>query len=212
MEFSTSSNNMLTSVTSLAKNQRIRLSQFLESFNQFREISSIFGFDSHSNDRRYTVFHASDGVGFRMISDSSCFHQVLINTNKSYSVSARNIGNRLNVFTHHQDSSLNRFLKEILFLSWLIIRSHDSNFLSSGDSSGEDSSEGKESRFISGRHHLGDVHDERSLGVTGLDTLADSIVLRSFVKVTGSIFLSVSGRWQVENKHFQYGISSIKPF
>lgn len=81
--------------------------------------------------------------------------------------------------SHHEDGSLNSFLIEIFFFSWNIVWSHDSDFLSSGDRSGEDSSEGEKSGFIGGWHHLGDVHDQWSFRVTFSDGLSDWIVLWS---------------------------------
>ena len=81
--------------------------------------------------------------------------------------------------SHHENGSLNCFLIEIFFFSRNIVRSHDSDFLSSGDFSGENSSEGEKSRFIGGWYHLGDIHDQWSIRVTLHDRLGDWIVLWS---------------------------------
>jgi len=89
---------------------------------------------------------------------------------------------------------LDRFFVKIVFLSRSVVGSHDSDFLSGGDCSGEDSSEGEESGFIGGGHHLGDVHHKRSFGVAVFDGLSTDIIDGSFVEIAGSVFLGGLGR------------------
>lgn len=89
-----------------------------------------------------------------MVSDGTGFHDVLINTNKTNSVTAWDISNIFNGSTHHQHSSLDCLFIKVFLLSWFVVWSKDSNFLSSGDGTREDTSESEESTSISGGDHL----------------------------------------------------------
>lgn len=67
-------------------------------------------------------------------------------------------------------SPLDGFDEEVFFFARSKVWPHDTYFLSSGHTPREDASKGVETAFVSGWDHLGDVHHQRSLGVTVLNT------------------------------------------
>jgi len=153
----------------------------------------VFGSDGHSNDGGHRVFHVSDAVGIFVVRNGSGLNEILIDSNESYSVSARNVGDVFYGSAHHEDGSLDGFDVEIVFFTGFVISSHDSDFLAGGDSSREDSSEGEESRFISGGHHFGNVHHEGSFGVTGFHGHTAFVVFGSLIEILRSVFLGGNG-------------------
>lgn len=65
---------------------------------------------------------------------------------------------------------LNWFEVEVFLLSRGEVWSHNAHLLARGHAAGEDTAKGVEASLVGGGHHLGDVHHQRSLGVTVLDT------------------------------------------
>lgn len=99
----------------------------------------------------------------------------------------------------------------IFLLSELVLRSHNLNLLSCGYGSGENSSEGNESTFIGRGHHLRDVDHQRSFGVTTDHSLGAFVIHGTLIQISGSVFLSVLGRRQVSDHHFQNCIGGVDP-
>lgn len=166
VELSATSNNVLTSrFFSGADNERVRLREFLETIDEFWEITGVLDVDGDSNDWRDGVFHGSDGVSFRVIGDGTSLEDELIDTNETDGVTARNVWNVFGGSALHNEGSLEGLFMHVVLLSWDVVGSKDSNLLGSSNCSGEDSTESDESTFIRGRNHLGDVHHEGSLGV-----------------------------------------------
>lgn len=82
---------------------------------------------------------------------------------------------------------------EIFLLSGGVVRSHNSDLLTGGDGTRENSTEGNESTLISGGNHFRDVHHKGSLGVTSSHGLSAVVILRTFVEITSSVLLGSSG-------------------
>jgi hypothetical protein len=131
-------------------------------------------------------------VGIIIIGDGTGFNEILINSDKSDSVSTRNIRDIFDGSTHHKNGSLNGFNVEIIFFTSNIVGSHDSNFFSGFDGTREDSSESEKSRFISGGDHFRDIHHKGTVGVTSFHGFTGFIINRSFVKIFSSISLGSS--------------------
>lgn len=212
VEFSASGNDVFTSFFCCDLDQRVGFGEFFQTIDQFREVLGVLGSDGDSDDRGDGVFHRSDVMSINVVGDSSGFQQVLVDTDQSDGVSTRNVGNELDGSTHHQNGSLNGFFVEIVFLSGNIVGSHESDFHTSGDGSGEDSSEGKESGFIGSGHHLGDVHHKGAFGVAVSDGSAANVISGTFIEVGSSIFLGYLGGWEVEDHHFKNDVGGIEPF
>jgi len=117
----------------------------------------------------------------------------LIDSNKGASVSDGNRVHGLGSSSHHNDDSLDVLDNKILLLAGLVVGSKNSDLLSSDDGSGEDSSEGVESTLVRGGDHLGDVHDERSVGVASSDRVGSGVVHSSSVQVLNSVLLGLGG-------------------
>lgn len=132
-------------------------------------------------------------MGIRVVSDGTSLHQVLIDSDKSDCVSAGDISDVLDGSSHHEHGSLDGFFEKVILLSDLIVGTKNADLLSSSDGSGEDSSEGIETSLIGGGHHLGNVHNKGSLGVTVSHGLGDGIILGSFVQIGGSVLLCSAG-------------------
>lgn len=131
-------------------------------------------------------------MGIGVISNGTGLQDELIDTDQTDSVTARNVGNIFGSSTLHNKSSLEGLFMEIFLLTGLIVRSEDSNLLGGGNSTGEDSTESDESTLISGGNHLRDVHHEGTLGITSSQD-DDIVILRTFVEISGSVLLSLSG-------------------
>jgi hypothetical protein len=189
VEFTATSDNVFTSFFSMDQDKGIGFGEFLQTINQFREILGVFGFNGNSDDGGDRVFHGSDIVSLGVRGNGTGFEEILINTNQTNSVSARNVGDIFDGSTHHQYGSLNGFFIKIVFLTRDVVRSLDSDFHTSSDGSGENSTESEESRLISGGHHFGDVHHKGSFGVTRGNSFVKIVIFRSFIEIFGSVFL-----------------------
>ena len=82
VEFTTTSNNVFTALVILTEDQGVRFGQFLETFDQLGEICRVLRLDRDSHHRGDGVFHASDGMRFRVVnaSDGSGLDEILIDT------------------------------------------------------------------------------------------------------------------------------------
>ena len=91
-----------------------------------------------------------------MISNGSLLDKLLIIIDEGNSVTAWYVGISLDFPSHHENSSLDFFDIQIVFPVLNIVRSHDSDLLASGDSSGENSTESVETTLFVSWDHLGD--------------------------------------------------------
>uniref|UniRef100_A0A914MP21 Uncharacterized protein n=1 Tax=Meloidogyne incognita TaxID=6306 RepID=A0A914MP21_MELIC len=123
MQFSSTSNNMLSRLLKNALHHRIRFSQALQTFhlelskicfkvkfknkNQFWQIPSIFRFHSNTHNRRDREFHNTQIVSILVGCNCSTLNEVLINTNKSSNISCRDIFNWFNITSHHENCAKN---------------------------------------------------------------------------------------------------------
>jgi hypothetical protein len=74
-------------------------------------------------------------MSFWVVGNGSGFHQILIDSDESDGVSARDIRNVFYGSAHHQHGSLDGLFEQVFLLAWLVVWSHDSDFLPSGDDS-----------------------------------------------------------------------------
>ena len=130
-----------------------------------------------------------------MVRYCTCHRQILIDSFNPNNVSTWNLRRKFNICSCCKNNSLNIFFKQVFLLSWFVIWSHNSNFLSCSNSSWENSSESKESSSVCCWYHLRDVHKEGSLWVAFSHWLGNWVNLWSFIKIGGSVFLSSSWWW-----------------
>mmetsp|Transcript_38598 Transcript_38598/g.27917 ORF Transcript_38598/g.27917 Transcript_38598/m.27917 type:complete len:369 (-) Transcript_38598:349-1455(-) len=147
-----------------------------------------------------------------MIRDGTLLHEVLIDTDEGDGVTARNISDSFGLTTHHNDGSLDVLDVKIRLGTGLVVGSHNSDLLTSGDGTGEDTTEGVESTLVVGGDHLGDEDHKRTVLITVLDGLTARIINGSFVKVSSSIGLGFLGGRKFEDNHFNESISGVDPF
>jgi len=139
MEFTTTGNNVFTRFLGVAEDEWVRLGEFLKSINKFWEIGGVLDIDGDSDDWRYRVFHDSNVVSIILSGDGTLFQEVLIDTNKTDSVTAWDIWDSLDFTSHHDDGSLDVLDVKIVFGSGNVVWSLDSDLLSGGNGTGEDS-------------------------------------------------------------------------
>jgi hypothetical protein len=211
VEFTATSDNVLSVFFVDNEDQWVRLGEFIETIDKLGEILGILWLNSDSDDWRDGVFHNSDVVGIIVVRDSTSLDEELINTDESDSVTAWDIWDVFDGSTHHKNGSLDGFNVKIFLLAWLVVGTHDSDLLSRGDGSGENSTESEESSLIGGWHHLGDVEHKGTLGVAVSDTFSTGIILGTFVEESDSVLLGGLGGWEMENHHFKKSISSREP-
>lgn len=150
-------------------------------------------------------------MGLIVVRDCSLLHDELVNTDESDCVTARYIGDGLDLTAHHDDSSLDGGDGQVGLGSWDVVGSHYSNFLACGDHTGEDTTEGEESTLVVGGDELGDEDHKRSLLIAVLDGLTARIIDGAFIEVSSSIFLGLDGGGKLGNDHLDEAISSIDP-
>jgi len=215
VEITATGDNVLTGGLVLGDDdQWVRLGKFGETLDKLGEVGWHFWMDSDSDDWGDGVFHHSDVVGsFHVIVDNgSLLLDDVINTDESAGVTAWNVLDWLLFSAHHKDGSLDTLEVHVVLLSWLVLTTLDSDSHTGSDGTGEDSTEGSESREVSGWEHLGDEHAKLSVRFTGRDMLGDLISLRTFIKVLDSVLLGSSWGWELQHDHLEDRLGGIQPF
>ena len=211
MELTAASNNVLTGFLSRADDERIGLGEFAETLDELGEIRGVLDFDGDTHDRRHGVFHDLDAVSVSVVRDGALLHEVLINTDETDSVTAGDVTDSLDLTCHHDDGTLDVLDVEVVSGTWLVVWSHNSDLLASGDGTGENTAESVESSFVVGGDHLGDEDHKRTVFVAVLDGLAARIIDGAFVKHGSSVLLGLLGRRKLQDDHLNEGLSSIDP-
>jgi len=211
MELTATGNNVLTGLLSCADNEWIGLGKLLESLDELRKIGGVLDINGNSDNRGDGVFHDSDVVSILIGGDGSLLHEVLIDTNESASVTAWNFWDGFDLSSHHDDGSLDVLDVKIVLGSRDVVRSLNSNFLSGGNGTSENSTESVESSFIVGRDHLRDEDAKWSVLIAVIDRFVCWIINWTFIEISSSILLGLEWGWELEDDHFKKGLSSVDP-
>jgi hypothetical protein len=213
MELTSASNDVLSRFLGVAENHRIRLGQSLHTFDELGQVTRVLRLNSHSDDGRHGELHGLDAVGGLGSGDSTGLEEVVIDTDEAASVTSGDILNLFNISTHLNESSLDVLHPKISLLAGHVVRSKDSDSLTSGDLAGEHSAESVESTLIGGGYHLRHVHTERSglRGIAVLDSKGDFIIEGTIVESRNSVSLGNDGRRKVDDNHLQHSIGSREP-
>ena len=171
----------------------------------------MFDLDGDTHDGGDGVSHDSDAVSVFVVGDGSLLHEVLIDTDESDGVTARNISDSLDLTGHHEDGSLDVLDVEVTLASGNVVGSHNSDLLASGDGSGEDTSESVETTLIVGGHHLGDEDHEGTVLVAVLDGLTAGILNGSLVEEGSSVSLGLDGGRQLHDDHLKKSFGGVDP-
>jgi len=212
MEFSTSGNNVLTGSFGGDLDEGVGLGELSETFDELGEIGGVLDLDGDTHDGGDGVLHNTDAACVFEGGDGSLFDEVLIDTDEGDGVTARYIGDSLDLTSHHDDGSLDVLNVEVSLGSLDVVGSQNSDFLSGGDGSGEDTTEGIESTLVVGGDHLGDEDHESGMSVTVSDSFAGLVVLGSFIKVSSSVLLGDLGRGELHDDLLEEGLSGVNPF
>lgn len=140
--------------------------------------------------------------------ESTRLEQVLINTDQTDNVTSGDIVNWLNEATHHENGTLDSLDNKVLLLAREVVGSLDADLQTGADGTRVDTTESIETALIGGRHHLGNVQHERSLGIALADTIGALIVHGTFVEGLNTVLLGSNGRRKVKDDHLQEGVGS----
>ena len=207
VELTSTSDDVLTRLVDHGQNARVGLGETLETFDQLGQILSVLDLDGALHDGGDRELHDLQVVGSLGGSEGTRLEQELVNTDQTDDVTGGDILNGLDETAHHENGTLDRLDEQVLLLARGVVRALDADLQTRADSTGVDTTEGVEAALIGGRHHLGDVKHERSLGITVTDTNSALVILRSLVQGLGTVLLSSNRRRQVDTDHLQHGIS-----
>ncbi|KAI6769124.1 hypothetical protein HG531_010228 [Fusarium graminearum] len=210
MELTSTSDNVLTRLGGHGKNTGVGLGETLETLNKLGKILGVLDLDGSLNDRGDGELHDLEVVGGLAGGEGTRLEKELINTDQTNNVTGRHIIDGLDLATHHQDSTLDSLDEEILLLSGDVVGTLDTDLKTGSDGTGEDTTESVESTLIGGRHHLGDVEHERTLGVTVSDTDSSLVIDGTLVESLSTVLLRSRGRRKVENHHLKERVGSGK--
>lgn len=212
VQLTSTGDDVLTGLGDVGQNARVRLGQTLETLDQLGQVVGVLDLDGTLHDRRDRELHDLQVVGGLGGGDGTGLQKELVDTNQTDDVTSRDILDGLDETTHHENSTLDSLDEQVLLLARGVVRTLDADLETRLDGTREHTAEGVETTLVRGRHHLGNVQHERSLGVTVTDTNADVIVWRTLVQSLGTVLLGSDGGRQVEDDHLQKGISSRQEF
>ena len=210
MQLTGTGDNVLSRLLNVALHARIRLRQTLKTLNKLGQVTSVLRLDGNTHDRRHRELHDTNDRGRLIISDGTTLNEVLINTDKTNSVTTRAIVDGLDVSSHHENSTLDGLNKEILLGGAVVVGTHKAYLHTGLNAAREHTSKGVEASLIVGGHHLGHVHHEGSIGVTVADTSGSGIIHITSVQVLNTVLLRSHRGRQVAHDHFQKSISGGK--
>jgi len=150
-------------------------------------------------------------VSVLVVGDGTLLGEVLIDTDETDGVTARHIRDGLDLTGHHEDGSLDVLDGEIGLGAGLVVGSHNSDFLASGDGTGEDTAESEEATTILSGDHLGDEDHKGTLLVALFDGLTAGIGDGTLVKVSSSVLLGSLGGGELHDDHLEEGLSGVNP-
>ena len=202
------SNDVLARFLHPCLDARIRLGQTLETFDELGQIGSVLDFDSDLHDGTDGEFHDLHVVRRLACRQSTGLEQELIDTDETDDVTSRAVLDGLDVTTHHENGALNGLDEQVVLLAGNVVGALNADLGAGTDSSREDTTEGVETSLIGGGHHLGDVEDERTLGVTVADTVGRLVIHGTFIEGLDTVTLGSEGRWEVDDNHFKHGVTS----
>jgi hypothetical protein len=206
------SDDVLTRLFGDALDARVRLGQAAETLNQLREIGGVLGLDSHTHDGGDAELHDLEVVGNLRSGDSSGLDEVLIDTDKGDGVTAWAVINGLSGSSHHEYGTLDGLDDEIVLLARDVVGAHDSDLLSSADSSREDTSESVEASLVGGGNHLGNVQHKGAVGIAVANGVGALIIVGSLVQGGHTVLLSLNRGRKVEDHHLKKGVGSRQEF
>jgi hypothetical protein len=193
MELTSAGDDVLARLVGVGKDARIRLGQTLETFDELGKILGVLDLDGALHDGRDGELHDLEVVGGLAGGEGTALEQELIDTDQADNVSGGHVVDGLDLATHHEHGTLDGLDEEIILLSGSVVGALDADLQARSDGTGEDTTEGIEPALIGGRHHLGDVKHERSLGVAVADSDSSLIIGGTLIQRLRTVLLGRDG-------------------
>ena len=143
--------------------------------------------------------------------DTTSLDEVLINTDETDQVTSWDIINGFDVTAHHKNGTLDLFVVKIGLFAWDVVWTHNSDLLTSGDFTSEDTTESIESTLVRCWDHLGDVSHQWTVSIAVLESNSDGIVLWTFIQHFHTVVLGGQWRWQMNGNHLEKSFTSWEP-
>jgi hypothetical protein len=89
VELTATGNNVLTGLLSGADNERIGLGELAETFDELGQVRGVLDLNGDTHDWGHRELHDTDVVSSLVIGDGTLLSEILINTNKTDGVTAR---------------------------------------------------------------------------------------------------------------------------
>ena len=210
VELTGTGNNVLTGLGDVSQDARVGLGETLETFDKLGQILSVLDLDGALNDGGNGELHNLEVVGSLVGGEGTRLEQELVNTDKTKDVTSGNIIDGLDETTHHEDGTLDGLDEQVVLLTRDVVRALNADLETGADGTGEDTTESEETALVGGRHHLGDVQHEGTLGVAVTDGNGVDIVMGTLVQSLHTVLLGGDGRRKVENHHLEKGVGSRK--
>ncbi|TLD26845.1 hypothetical protein PspLS_04985 [Pyricularia sp. CBS 133598] len=202
------SDDVLTRLVGHGQDARVGLGQTLKTLNELGQILGVLDLDTLLHDGGDGELHDLEVVGGLVGGKGTRLEQELVDTDQTNNVTGRHVVDGLDLATHHEDGTLDGLDEKVLLLAGGVVGALDTDLQTGTDGTGEDTTEGVETTLVGGRHHLGDVKHERTLGVTVTDGDGSSVIRRTLVQGLDTVPLGGNGRGKVENHHLQQGVGS----
>ena len=149
-----------------------------------------------------SVLERGDGAGL---------DQKLVHTDQTADITARDIINGLRVTAHHQHGPLDGLLVQVVLLPGDIVGSHDAHLLSRSADARKDTSKRVKAALVRRRHHLTDVHHERSVRVAVLDAQGALVVQGALVEHLHAVLLRGGRGRKMDGDHLEEHIAGRQP-
>lgn len=202
--------DVLTRVGDVGQDARVRLGQTLKTLNKLRKILGVLDLNGALHDGGDGELHDLKVVGILVGGKSTRLEQELVNTDKTENVTSRDILDGLGETAHHENGTLDSLDEKVFLLARSVVRALNADLKTGTDGTGENTTESVETTLIGGRHHLGDVKHERTLGIAVTDSDGVLIVMRTLVKSLHTVLLGSDRRGKVENHHLKKSVGSGK--
>lgn len=201
MKLTSTSDDVLTGLVNPGLDTGVRLGETLETLNELGKIGSVLDLYGNLNDGGHGELHDLHVVSSLRGGEGTTLKQELIDTDETNNVTSRAILNRLDITTHHEHGTLNGLDKQVILLTGEVVGTLDTDLGASTDSTREDTTECVETTLIGSGDHLGDVENQRTLGITITDTDSGLVILRTLVKGFRTVPLGGTGGRKVEDNH-----------
>ena len=210
MQLTGTSNDVLTGLGGRGQDARIRLGQTLKTFDELGQVLGVLDLDGALDDGGDGELHDLEVVGGVAGGEGTGLEQELVNADQADNVTGGHVVDGLDLAAHHEDGTLDGLDEKVLLLARGVVGALDADLQAGADGTGEDTTEGVETTLIGGRHHLGDVQHERSLGVAVADTNGGLVISGTLVEGLDTVPLGGDGRGEVENHHLQQAVGGGK--